>query len=103
MPPLEAGSLTHKTVFITAETLEHTITAWLGEQNKGSLDKRLEPIPVLIVALHACGTLTPDIFRTFLAVHRKSDNQGTINWAPKAAVVVGCCYNLMSIECICPC
>ncbi|ETW82003.1 hypothetical protein HETIRDRAFT_427210 [Heterobasidion irregulare TC 32-1] len=95
---LEAGSLTHKTVFITAETLQHSVTAWLCEPNNGSPDKRLEPVPVLIVALHACGTLTPDIFRTFLALHRKCDIQGTIIWAPRAAVVVGCCYNLMSIE-----
>ncbi|KAF8635916.1 hypothetical protein AX15_000093 [Amanita polypyramis BW_CC] len=79
----------HKTIHITPDTLIPTIDDWIretsGEANDGNLD------PVLFIALHACGSLTPDILRVCInAAHRKN-----ITWRMAGAVVVGCCYNLI--------
>ena len=49
-------------------------------------------VPVLFVALHACGSLTPDILRAFLL----ASTQPPAAWKPFGVVAVGCCYNLMN-------
>ncbi|TFK48632.1 hypothetical protein OE88DRAFT_1614951, partial [Heliocybe sulcata] len=74
-----AGSLTHKTVRITPDTLKSAVDEWTAGQGA---------VPVLVVALHACGSLTPDIVRCCLAQRRE-------NWTLAGAVLVGCCYNLI--------
>ncbi|KZT20016.1 hypothetical protein NEOLEDRAFT_1151649 [Neolentinus lepideus HHB14362 ss-1] len=73
------GSLTHKTIRINSETLRYAVDEWISQQEAD------RSVPVLIVALHACGSLTPDILRS-----------GDHKWTLAGAVVVGCCYNLMS-------
>ena len=51
-----------------------------------------QPVPVLLVALHACGSLTPDILRSFMS----SVKTPRPSWYPIGVVAVGCCYNLMT-------
>jgi len=107
------GSLTHQTICINPHTLESSIHDWLlsGEANQmarsviGELHDGIErhapqvkPVPVMMVALHACGSLTPDILRAFLSNHRRPSASDVRVWAAQALVVVGCCYNLMVPE-----
>lgn len=73
-----------------------------------------QPTAVLLVALHACGSLTPSILRAFLSAQRHPNRpQGQVssdpnkpkvaalqdpaqrNWIPAGLVLVGCCYNLL--------
>ncbi|KAI0060316.1 hypothetical protein BV25DRAFT_977177 [Artomyces pyxidatus] len=101
------GSLSHQTIYITASTLQAAVSSWLHSEGPHD-DDSSPPIPVLIVALHACGSLTPDIFRAFFACRADSEllsvNNDTSNhpermsWLAKGAVIVGCCYNLLEPE-----
>ncbi|TFK86276.1 hypothetical protein K466DRAFT_524428, partial [Polyporus arcularius HHB13444] len=109
-----SGSLTYVTTRIDKESLLASIEAWLGEaappgfQSSAELEPSQEavPRPVLMVALHACGSLTPDILRAFFAAaarsHRQTevsaDRQEHVTWTPQGAVIVGCCYNMMRPE-----
>ncbi|KAF8839550.1 hypothetical protein BDN67DRAFT_1003590 [Paxillus ammoniavirescens] len=107
------GSLTHRTVHISARTLEKSITDWLLAESpdiKNRDDNRSigaspnrpevpEQVPVMFVALHACGSLTVDVLRTFLSFHHRTSSVSDVvetEWQPHSLVVVGCCYNLMS-------
>ncbi|CDO74570.1 hypothetical protein BN946_scf184771.g6 [Trametes cinnabarina] len=99
------GSLTYVTAKIDANSLREATRAWIeGEGSNAVVDfsssqiksEQRNPVPVLFVALHACGSLTPDILRAFTAQHRASS--ATASWTPRAAVVVGCCYNMMRSE-----
>ncbi|KAI0325051.1 hypothetical protein GY45DRAFT_1287903, partial [Cubamyces sp. BRFM 1775] len=108
------GSLTYVTAKIDARTLCEATDDWIRirQRDDGALDENedgavvdnrtrtgesvLDPTPVLFVALHACGSLTPDIFRAFTA-SLKTDPSAA-SWVPRAAVVVGCCYNMMRPE-----
>ncbi|KAG1822620.1 methyltransferase domain-containing protein [Suillus subaureus] len=110
------GSLTHQTTCINPRTLESSIHNWLfsGEDNQiagctsmigdllvdGTEQRTPEekPVPVMMVALHACGSLTPDVLRAFLSNHRRPSAPDVRIWTAQALVVVGCCYNLMALE-----
>lgn len=110
------GSLTHQTICINPRTLESSIHDWFlsGEDNQiagctnmiGDLlvdrtERRTpedKPVPVMMVALHACGSLTPDVLRVFLSNYRRPSAPGIRIWTAQALVVVGCCYNLMASE-----
>lgn len=110
------GSLTHQTICINSITLESSIHEWLfsGEDDQiasctsmiGDLpvdgaERRIhrgKPVPVMMVALHACGSLTPDVLRAFLSNHRRPSAPSARIWTAQALVVVGCCYNLMALE-----
>ncbi|KAF8893688.1 methyltransferase domain-containing protein [Gymnopilus junonius] len=87
-PPID-----HKVVFISPDTLLATVDEWINELEEGW--EKLERVPVLFVALHACGSLTPDVLRAFIHV-AKNNNTDLRNWYPAGVVVVGCCYNLMN-------
>ena len=92
------GTLTHKTVHIDPSTLNNAVASWLEGATAAS-DEIIENVPVLIVALHACGSLTPDILRVFLSCHDtplSTSRPLHTRWTPQAVVVVGCCYNMMS-------
>ncbi|KAJ2920506.1 hypothetical protein H1R20_g16588, partial [Candolleomyces eurysporus] len=79
----------HRTVLVKPDSLLDAVDTWVhAGQNDG------EPIPVLFVALHACGSLTPDMLRAFLA-RAVSPRGARETWYPLAIVTVGCCYNLM--------
>lgn len=98
------GSLTYVTAKIDARTLCEATDDWIRRHDdEAVVDNRtrarssvLNPTPVLFVALHACGSLTPDIFRAFTASLKAEASAAS--WAPRAAVVVGCCYNMMRSE-----
>ncbi|KAG0704789.1 methyltransferase domain-containing protein [Suillus ampliporus] len=108
------GSLTHQTICINPRTLESSIHDWLlsteANQITGSVigdslvdgtephTPQEKPVPVMMVALHACGSLTPDVFRAFLSNHRRPSAPDVRIWTAQALAVVGCCYNLMAPE-----
>lgn len=99
------GSLTYKTLKITSDTLFDAVDEWISSEahtvqraaecgtSCRHLDTIFGPTPVLFVALHACGSLTPNILRTF--VNNVQDSGNTRVWLPRAAVIIGCCYNLL--------
>ncbi|OSD02416.1 hypothetical protein PYCCODRAFT_1435416 [Trametes coccinea BRFM310] len=95
----QRGSLTYVTAKIDADTLRQSTRAWV-ESDGTVVDRRPSeeqtgrgPKPVLFVALHACGSLTPDILRAFAG-----QPSAKVCWTPRAAVVVGCCYNMLRAE-----
>ena len=97
--PTGRGSITHKTIHITPGTLLDAIDEWIAGDNEAThtlaSGSGAAPTNVLLVALHACGSLTPDILRAFLASHATDMAHGTRTWQILGVVVVGCCYNLM--------
>ena len=94
MPSVTAGSLTHEMIRITPQTLHTSVSHWISHRSVS------HATPVMFVALHACGTLTPDILRCFLEnqdkIQPSRSRSSTQAWHAAALVVVGCCYNLMS-------
>lgn len=88
------GSLTHRTVHIKPTTLEAAIEDWLLANVPDTFTSSRDPIPIMFVALHACGSLTVDVLRTFLSRHSKAESGRW--WEPHSLVVVGCCYNLIT-------
>lgn len=83
----------HKTVLITPDSLLSAVDSWIGVEEDGER-RQNDPVPVLFVALHACGSLTPDMLKAFTS--RVSDMTCCQNsWFPLSVVAVGCCYNLM--------
>ncbi|KAJ7645648.1 methyltransferase domain-containing protein [Mycena polygramma] len=71
------GSITQKTIHITPTTLCDSIDEWIGAQEATEAN----PAPVLLVALHACGSLTPDILRTFFIQRNASKDRRPL-WTP---------------------
>ncbi|KAF8713152.1 Methyltransferase domain, partial [Rhizoctonia solani] len=92
--------VTHRTLFITSDSLLRAIDEWVE-----CLDLDLQgttPCPVFITGLHACGSLTPAVLRCFVDLctrfdHRQEvgSNDNKKRWTPVALALVGCCYNLM--------
>ena len=70
------GSLTHYTLYVgsaadnspkTKDPLEEAIDHWVSDTADGSgVDAPATSTPVLFVALHACGSLTPSILQSAL-------------------------------------
>ena len=77
--------IAHRTVLINPTSLLDVVNEWIQPESD-------VVVPVLFVALHACGSLTPDILRAFLLASR----QPPAAWKPFGVVAVGCCYNLMN-------
>ncbi|KAI6129680.1 methyltransferase domain-containing protein [Pisolithus croceorrhizus] len=65
------GSLTHRTVHIQPTALEAVIEDWLLADVPDTITSSRDPTPIMFVALHACGSLTVDVLRTFLSHHSK--------------------------------
>ncbi|KAJ7465308.1 methyltransferase domain-containing protein [Mycena latifolia] len=90
------GSITQKTIHITPATLCDSIDEWI-KNTSSQIETESGPAPVLLVALHACGSLTPDILRTFFIQRAAATaRQDRPLWAPIAMIAVGCCYNLLA-------
>ena len=90
--PSDQGSLTYRIGNITPTTLLQSVDKWIADLSPLAAEARATS--VLFVALHACGSLTPDILRTSVsAMHKRG--MGRRDWFLKAAIVVGCCYNMM--------
>lgn len=77
--------IAHRTVLINPTSLLDVVNEWIQPESD-------VVVPVLFVALHACGSLTPDILHAFLLASR----QPPAAWKPFGVVAVGCCYNLMN-------
>ncbi|GAA5865541.1 hypothetical protein JCM1840_001437 [Sporobolomyces johnsonii] len=78
------GSLTHRVSRLDAQGVWEVLGEWppveAGEGRE----------PPLLVALHACGDLTPDAIAAFIRFSRDRRS------SPPRAVFVGCCYNLQT-------
>ncbi|KAI0770455.1 methyltransferase domain-containing protein [Fomes fomentarius] len=94
-PPSSGGSLTYVSAQIEEKSLLSSINAWMGCGGEHSVASATSRTPVLFVALHACGSLTPDILRAFVTAWRDHTISSSASWTPQGAVVVGCCYNMM--------
>ncbi|KAF9524475.1 methyltransferase domain-containing protein [Crepidotus variabilis] len=81
----------HKTTLITPQNLVAVIDEWIYEDRPAHVSP--EPSPVILVALHACGSLTTDVVRAYFA--SKSRSSSHRGWVASGVVAVGCCYNLM--------
>ncbi|KAJ8081901.1 hypothetical protein PM082_007747 [Marasmius tenuissimus] len=84
------AKVTHKTLDITPESLVSVIDDWIS--SIAPPDAKEDRIPVLIVALHACGSLHIDALQTF--IHASKEQQSR-RWYFSSAVTVPCCYNLL--------
>lgn len=84
------GSLTHEVCSLDAEGVADALRRWPPRQAESPVAPPPPPSPPssLLVALHACGDLTPDAIKAFISV----------NQADAKAVFVGCCYNLQTPE-----
>ncbi|KZV98795.1 hypothetical protein EXIGLDRAFT_832008 [Exidia glandulosa HHB12029] len=80
--PAIFGSLEHKLVKVNSESLDAAISEWVPPRSN-----------VHLVALHACGGLTPTIMRQYVA--QTSVEAST--WRPSGMTAVGCCYHLMEL------
>ncbi|KAK7048141.1 Methyltranfer-dom domain-containing protein [Favolaschia claudopus] len=90
-------SITQKTIHITPTTLCESIDEWIQAEEAGRQEAEGEPAPVVLVALHACGSLTPDILRAFFVQRNTNASMKDRRlWAPVAVIAVGCCYNLLA-------
>ncbi|KAJ7202837.1 methyltransferase domain-containing protein [Mycena pura] len=88
-----SGKITQKTIHVTPATLCAAVDEWVGATGTDN-----EPVPVLLVALHACGSLTPDILRAFFAQRERERRRGRAAalWNPIGVIAIGCCYNLLA-------
>jgi hypothetical protein len=82
------GSLTHEVCSLDAEGVADALRRWPPRQAESPDAPPPPPSSSLLVALHACGDLTPDAIKAFISV----------NQADAKAVFVGCCYNLQTPE-----
>ncbi|KAJ7644304.1 methyltransferase domain-containing protein [Roridomyces roridus] len=85
----QVGSITQKNIHITPASLCQAIDEWVAESSPAA-----DPVPVFLVALHACGSLTPDLIRAFF-IQRASRANGLL-WNPVGMIAIGCCYNLLA-------
>lgn len=81
----------------TRADLEDVVDDWLAKLPivGSNANATPDPVPVAFVALHACGTLTPNILRKALQLRRESPRTANRSWFVAAVIVVGCCYNLL--------
>ncbi|GAA5970585.1 hypothetical protein JCM21900_005820 [Sporobolomyces salmonicolor] len=82
------GSLTHRVSRLDAQGVWEVLREWPPVEE----GERTEP--PLLVALHACGDLTPDAINAFIRFSRECRSSPAT--APPRAVFVGCCYNLQT-------
>ena len=102
-PPMRSpecqGSLLYRTLEIRSDSLLCAVDQW-AEEMRAMHGPHCSSLPTLFVALHACGSLTPNLLRAFISRLRGDETRR--NWCPRAAVIVGCCYNLLEAGGQCP-
>lgn len=92
-PSNNQGSLTYRIARIAPGTLLQSVDEWIAGLSSPS-SAGPHPPSIMFVALHACGSLATDILRTSVSAMHGRDGEKHA-WSLKAAVVVGCCYNMM--------
>ncbi|GAA6017773.1 hypothetical protein JCM10207_000495 [Rhodosporidiobolus poonsookiae] len=80
------GSLTHEVSSLDADGVTSVLARWPPPEFRPTTP------PALLVALHACGDLTPDALKAFI---RSNADEGARR-AGARAVCVGCCYNMQT-------
>lgn len=85
--------MTHEVETLDAEGVGRALGRWPPAPAEGDAEGE-DQEPALLVALHACGDLTPDALKAFLAAdttphprRRKKGGRG---------IFVGCCYNMQT-------
>ncbi|GAA5945680.1 hypothetical protein JCM3775_000009 [Rhodotorula graminis] len=87
------GSLTHEVSALDADGVEAALKRWPPPAPVNDDDDDApETQPALLVALHACGDLTPAALTAFVRAHRDD----AARRAGAHAVFVGCCYNMQT-------
>ncbi|GAA5871877.1 hypothetical protein JCM16303_000905 [Sporobolomyces ruberrimus] len=86
------GSLTHRVNSLDEPGVRKVLEEWPPSSTNDEDVPAGKRSPALLVALHACGDLTPDSIKAFTDFSRKSTNLDSL---PRA-VFVGCCYNLQT-------
>jgi len=87
--PTATPPIAHKDILVTPQNLINIVDEWLHETDDS--EQSNAPLPVLFVALHACGSLTVNILRSFIGCNTSKE----ATWSAVGVVAVGCCYNLM--------
>jgi hypothetical protein len=84
------GDVPRQTVKLDTPSLIQSVDAWASslQPPHGQQQPCSATVPVVLVALHACGSLTVDALRAFL--HPPSQH-----FHLAGALLVGCCYNLL--------
>ncbi|KAG9051709.1 hypothetical protein FS837_000099 [Tulasnella sp. UAMH 9824] len=84
------GSVTQATVFVDKDALPAAIDQWIKDQMPSTSET-----PVIIVGLHACGSLTPAVLRSFVSLYhtQKEEQLSPRAWRCAGLALVGCCYN----------
>ncbi|ESK88597.1 hypothetical protein Moror_3123 [Moniliophthora roreri MCA 2997] len=80
------AQVTHRTLHITPESLIGAIDDWIRGDGEGEGE-----VPVMLVALHACGSLSIDALRAFTSTTKAPSR----NWYPSSVITIPCCYNLL--------
>ncbi|KAG8860900.1 hypothetical protein FRB96_003635 [Tulasnella sp. 330] len=94
-PPPCSGSVTRSIVFVDQRTLPQAIEGWI--QSADIEQRRSGVARCLLTGLHACGSLTPSVLRSFVTLYR--DQKDSTNeeqhrtWKCAGMALVGCCYN----------
>ncbi|KAF5392822.1 hypothetical protein D9757_000893 [Collybiopsis confluens] len=84
----ETPKVTHRLGYITSPAgIIDAVDEWISEIHAGP-----ERVPVIIVSLHGCGSLSIDVLRAFVQGCRNDEGR---NWSFVASVTVPCCYNLL--------
>lgn len=84
-----SGCITRATVFVDQITLPEAIKQWTDGTPAH------HTIPVLMTGLHACGSLTPAVLRSFVSLYhqQKATEEKERSWRCAGLALVGCCYN----------
>ncbi|EJD50590.1 hypothetical protein AURDEDRAFT_182479 [Auricularia subglabra TFB-10046 SS5] len=96
-PEVPPGTLVHRLIKVDFQSLSDAVSDWLATLNDGT---KFTSTAVHMVALHACGGLTPETLRRFIAQAKAYTEvpAGQLMWYPSGLTVVGCCYHLIDLE-----
>ncbi|BGP27703.1 splicing factor u2af-associated protein 2 [Rhodotorula toruloides] len=80
----DKGSLTHEVSSLDADGVQAALERW------PPVDSYETCPPALLIALHACGDLTPNAMTAFIRAEKDAQRSGA------RAILVGCCYNMQT-------
>ena len=94
-PPFKSHPGNRGATYSEELQFENIISEWLDDVGafRGIPDQKAS-LPIVFVALHACGSLTPGILRKMVQLQPDKSRR----WHVSGAVIAGCCYNLLGEE-----